>query len=76
MGLRYAYSILVGNPEEKRLLGRHKHNSEDNIRMKFREIAWEIVDLINLTKDRKHWRGHVNTGSTESGECRNQLSYY
>jgi len=34
------YKILVGKPEEKRPLGRHRHRWEDNIRMYVREIRW------------------------------------
>jgi hypothetical protein len=30
---RNAYRILVGKPEGKRPLGRHRHRWEDNIRM-------------------------------------------
>jgi hypothetical protein len=31
--MRNAYEILVENPEGKRPLERHRHSSEDNIRM-------------------------------------------
>jgi hypothetical protein len=36
--IRNAYNILVGKPEGKRPLGRHKHRWEDNIRVGFSEI--------------------------------------
>jgi hypothetical protein len=36
---RNAYKILVGKPEGKRLLGRHRRRCEDNIRMDLREIG-------------------------------------
>jgi hypothetical protein len=36
--MRNAYSILVGKPDRKRLLGRRRHEWEDNIRMDLREI--------------------------------------
>jgi hypothetical protein len=38
------YRILVGKPEEKRLLGR----SMDNIEMDLREIGWGGGDWIDL----------------------------
>jgi len=38
--VRNAYSILVGEPEGKRPLGRPRHRWEDNIRMDFKEIGW------------------------------------
>jgi hypothetical protein len=37
---RNAYSILVGNPEGKRLLGRPRRRWVDNINMDLREIGW------------------------------------
>jgi hypothetical protein len=36
---RNAYRILVGEPEGKRPLGRHRRRWEDNIRMDLREIG-------------------------------------
>jgi hypothetical protein len=38
--MRNVYSILVGRPERKRSLGRHRRRLEDNIRMDLREIGW------------------------------------
>jgi hypothetical protein len=38
--MRTAYKILVGRPEEKkRSYGRHRHRSEDNIRMNLKETG-------------------------------------
>jgi hypothetical protein len=36
---RDVYRVLVGRPEDKRTLGRHTHNSEDNIKMELREMG-------------------------------------
>jgi hypothetical protein len=41
---RNAYRILVGNPEEKRPLGRPRHRWVDNIKMDLREIGWDGGD--------------------------------
>jgi len=49
--MRNAYKILVGKPEGKRPLGRHRHRWEDNIRMGLREIGSEGVDWIHLAQD-------------------------
>jgi hypothetical protein len=42
--VRSAYGILVGKPGGKRLLKRHRHRWEDNIKMDFREIGLESSD--------------------------------
>jgi hypothetical protein len=47
---RNAYSVLVGKPEEKRPLGRHRRRLEDNIKMNLRGIGWDNMDWINLTQ--------------------------
>jgi hypothetical protein len=60
-GTRNAYSIVVGKPEKKRLLGRHRHSWDDNIRMDLREVGLEVVDWIRLAQDWDQWRALVNT---------------
>jgi hypothetical protein len=37
---RDAYRALVGKPEGRRPLGRHRRRWEDNIKMDFREVGW------------------------------------
>jgi len=34
------YSVLVGNPEGKRPLGRLRHRWEENIKMDHQEVGW------------------------------------
>jgi hypothetical protein len=58
---RNACRILVGKPEGKRPLGRHRRRCKDNIRMDLREIGWGGMDWIDLTLDRDQWRALVNT---------------
>jgi hypothetical protein len=41
--MKNVYNILVGEPKEKRSLGRHRHKEED-ISMDCREIGWEVVN--------------------------------
>jgi hypothetical protein len=38
------YSILVRNPEVKRLQGRPIHRWADNIKMDLKEIGWGRID--------------------------------
>jgi hypothetical protein len=49
---RHAYRILVGEPEEKRPLGRSRRRREDNIKMDLREIRWGGMDWIDQAQDR------------------------
>jgi hypothetical protein len=52
-----AYRILVGKPEGKRPLGRHRRRWEDNIRMDLREIGWVVSTgfIWLLKKDSAPW---------------------
>jgi hypothetical protein len=58
---RNVYMVLMGKPEEKRLLGRPRRKWEDGIRMDLREIGWGRVDWIQLAQDRDRWWALVNT---------------
>jgi hypothetical protein len=40
--MRNVYKIFVRTPEGKRWLGRPRCRWEDNIRMDFREIGWQV----------------------------------
>jgi hypothetical protein len=57
---RNAYRILVGNPEQKRPLGRPRHRWVENIKMDLREIGWDGMDWNHLAQDRDQWRALVN----------------
>ena len=41
---RSAYTVLVGRPEGKRLLGRQRRRWEDNIKMDLREVDCDAGD--------------------------------
>jgi hypothetical protein len=58
---RGVYRVLVGRPEGKRSLGRHRRRRENNIKMDLREIGIDWVNWIRLAQDRVQWRGFVNT---------------
>ena len=54
------YSVLVGKPEGKRLLGRPRRKWEDNIRKEVQEVGLGYEDLIGLAQDRDRWRALVS----------------
>jgi hypothetical protein len=58
---RGVYRVLVGRPEGKKQLGRHRRRWEDNIKMDLREIGIDGEKLIQLAHDRVQWRACVNT---------------
>ena len=57
---RGVYRVLVGKPEEKRLLGRPRRRWEDNIKMNLKEVGCGGMDWIELTQNRDRWRALVN----------------
>jgi hypothetical protein len=60
-GEKGAYRALVGKPEGRRPLGRHRRIWEDNIKMDLREVGCGGVDWIDLAQDRDRWRALVYT---------------
>jgi hypothetical protein len=60
---RGAYRVLVGKPEGRRLLERHRRRWEGNIKMYLREVGWEDLDWIDLAQD----RDRIGIGCCECG---------
>jgi hypothetical protein len=58
---RNANRMLVGNPEEKRKLGRPRRKWVINIKIDLRVIGWGGMELIDLAEDRDQWTALVNT---------------
>jgi hypothetical protein len=57
---RGAYRILVGRPEGRRPLGRHRHRWEDNIKMDLQQVKWRGMDWIDMAQDRDRWQALVS----------------
>jgi hypothetical protein len=55
------FTALVGRPEGKKPLGKHRRRREDNIKMDHREIGIYGANWIQLAQDRVQWRAFVNT---------------
>jgi hypothetical protein len=58
---RNAYRALVGKPEGKRPVGRHRSRWEDSIKIDLTEIGCGDMDWINLAQDSGQWRTLTNT---------------
>jgi hypothetical protein len=54
------HRVLVGKPEGKRPLGRHRRRWEDNIKMDL-QVGWSCRDWMELAEDRDRWRALVGT---------------
>ena len=54
---RGVHRVLVGKPEEKRLLGSPRRRWEDNIKMDLQKVG----DWMELAQDRDRWRALVST---------------
>jgi hypothetical protein len=50
---------LVGRPEGKRPLGRHRRRWDDNIKMDLGEIGIDGANWIHLAEDGCRWRAFV-----------------
>jgi hypothetical protein len=49
---RDVFRVLVGKPEGKIPMGRHKHRWEENIEMDLQEVGCWVMDWIELAQDR------------------------
>jgi hypothetical protein len=58
---RGVYSVLLGNPEGKRPLGRPRRRWEANIKMDLQEVGGGCGDWMELDHDRERWRTLVCT---------------
>jgi hypothetical protein len=59
---RGVYRVLVGKPEGKRPLGRHRRRWEGSDKMGIQEVGSEGMGWIELARDRNKWRALVNAG--------------
>jgi len=57
---RGIYTVLVGKPEGKKLLGRPRHRWEDNIKLDLQEVGCGGMDWTELAQDRDRRWAHVN----------------
>jgi hypothetical protein len=52
---RVVHRVLVGKPEGRRPLGRHRLRCEDDIGTDLREMECGCVDWMELAQDRDRW---------------------
>jgi hypothetical protein len=58
---RGLYRVLVGKPEGKRSMGRHRRRWKDSIKTDLEEVGCGSMDWIELAQDRERWRALVNS---------------
>jgi hypothetical protein len=58
---RGVYRVLVGSPEGKRPLERHRRRWKNNIKMDLREIGIDGANWVRLARDTVQRRAFVNT---------------
>jgi hypothetical protein len=58
---RGVHRVLVGKPDGKRPLGRHRRRWEDNIKMDLQEVGGSCGDWMERAHKRDSWRALVNT---------------
>ena len=59
-GEKTVYKVLIGKPEAKSLLGRHRRRWEDNIKIDLEVVGCGDMDWIELAQNRDRWRALVN----------------
>jgi hypothetical protein len=59
---RDAWEIMVGKPEGKRSLRRHKRRWKNNIKTDLKLIGWGGMDWIDLAHDSSHEHGNEPSG--------------
>jgi len=60
-GNRNANKILAENPDgRRRLLRRRTHRWQDNIKVMFKDIRCECLNLIHVAEHKHHWRAFLN----------------
>jgi hypothetical protein len=65
---RCAYRVLVGKPEGKKPLGRHRRRLEDNIKIDLQEVGCGGMDWIELAQAKHCECGNESSGSIKCGD--------
>jgi hypothetical protein len=58
---RGVHRVLVGKPEGKRPMGRHRRRWEDNIKVDIQEVGEGRGNWMEIAQDKDGWRAIVST---------------
>jgi len=57
--MQYVYRVLLGKPEGKSPLGRHRRRWEDNSNLELQKVRCGFVNWFELAQDTDSWWAHV-----------------
>jgi hypothetical protein len=67
---REVHRVLVGKPDGKRPLGRHRRRWDNKIKMDLQEVGGGCGDWMEFAQDRDSWRALESTVKETSGSIK------
>lgn len=58
---------------KEEVLGRSRSAQQDNIKMEFKEMSWEVVHWIQQSQDGDRWKGHCEHGNELLGSVEDDI---
>ena len=71
----FAYRVLVGKPDRKRLLGRLRRKWNDDTETDLKEVGLEGLDWIDLAEAKEKVSGSCERGNEPSGSIKYEFFF-